>query len=296
MAMRTKITGRTKLTGLLGRPVEHSISPLMHNEAFSSLELDYAYLCFDIGEKELPAAVEALKVLGARGWNCTWPDKNEMARLCDHLSQAAEIIGAVNTVVNDSGVLTGHITDGTGYMMAVKDAGYDISGKKMTILGTGGAATAIIVQAALDGAAEVAVFCRKSSRFYQRTVEIVRRLNEETACCVRLVASDGDYEEDRLKEEISTSYLLVNGTSVGMAPDTERCLIHDPGVFHKDLVVSDIIYNPRRTALLKMAEKAGCPIFNGLYMLLYQGAEAFTLWTGKKMPVEEIKEKYFSAV
>mgnify|MGYP001623278074 FL=1 len=292
--MLATITGKTRLTGLLGRPVEHSISPMMHNEAFAQLELPYAYLCFDIGEEELPSAVEALKVLGARGWNCTWPDKNKMAELCDHLSPAARIIGAVNTVVNDEGVLTGHITDGTGYMMAVKDAGYDVIGKKMTMLGTGGAATAIIVQAALDGVSELAVFCRKSRRFYARTVEIVNRLNEQTACRVKLIASSGDYEEDRLREEIGTSYLLVNGTSVGMAPNVGQCLIKDPGVFHKNLVVSDIIYNPRMTRLLEMAKQAGCPVFNGLYMLLYQGAEAFFLWTGKNMPIPVIKEKYFS--
>ncbi len=287
--MLNTITGKTILTGLLGRPVEHSISPMMHNEAFAHLELPYAYLCFDIGEKELPQAVEALKTLGAKGWNCTWPDKNKMAELCDSLSPAAKIIGAVNTVVNDNGNLKGYITDGTGYMMAVKDAGYNVIGRKMTMLGTGGAATAIIVQAALDGVSEISVFCRRSSRFYMRTVEIVSLLNEKTSCTVKIY----DYEEERLREEIGTSYLLVNGTSVGMAPNVQDCLIKDSGVFHRDLVVSDVIYNPRKTLLLQKAEKAGCAVFNGLYMLLYQGAEAFYLWTGKNMPIDIIKEKYF---
>lgn len=291
--MYNTITGKTRLTGLLGRPVEHSISPMMHNEAFASLKLPYVYLCFDAGEEELPGAVEALKNLGARGWNCTWPDKNRMAELCDELSPAAKIIGAVNTVVNDNGRLYGHITDGTGYMMAVKDAGYEIIGKKMTILGTGGAATAIIVQAALDGVSEISVFCRKSSRFYNRTVEIVSHLNKQTSCQVRLIGSDGEYKEEALREEIKTSYLLVNATSVGMAPNSQECLIRDAKLFHKGLIVSDIIYNPRKTLLLRMAEEVGCSVFNGLYMLLYQGAEAFSLWTGEKMPVDRIKEKYF---
>ena len=231
--------------------------------------------------------------MGARGWNCTWPDKNKMADLCDDLSPAAKIIGAVNTVVNEGGRLYGHITDGTGYMMAVKDAGYDIIGKKITMLGTGGAATAIIVQAALDGVAEISVFCRKTSRYYNRTLEIVSLLNEQTSCKVNLIGSDGDYEEERLREEIGTSYLLVNGTSVGMAPNSQECLIKDSTLFHKGLVVSDIIYNPRKTLLLKRAEEAGCAVFNGLYMLLYQGAEAFYLWTGKQMPISLIKDSYF---
>ena len=123
--MTERITGKTRLTGLLGSPVTHSISPMMHNEAFKELGLDYAYLAFDVGTDKLEAAVEGLKVLNVRGFNVTMPDKNLMCSLCDHLSPAAEIIGAVNTVVNEDGVLTGYTTDGIGYMMSVKDAGYD---------------------------------------------------------------------------------------------------------------------------------------------------------------------------
>ena len=124
--MTERITGKTRLTGLLGSPVTHSISPMMHNEAFKELGLDYAYLAFDVGTDKLEAAVEGLKVLNVRGFNVTMPDKNLMCSLCDHLSPAAEIIGAVNTVVNEDGVLTGYTTDGIGYMMSVKDAGYDV--------------------------------------------------------------------------------------------------------------------------------------------------------------------------
>ena len=149
--MTERITGKTRLTGLLGSPVTHSISPMMHNEAFKELGLDYAYLAFDVGTDKLEAAVEGLKVLNVRGFNVTMPDKNLMCSLCDHLSPAAEIIGAVNTVVNEDGVLTGYTTDGIGYMMSVKDAGYDVIGKKMTIFGAGGAGTSILVQAALVG-------------------------------------------------------------------------------------------------------------------------------------------------
>lgn len=283
------ITGRTVLTGLLGRPVSHSISPLMHNAAFQDAKLDYAYLCFDIGERELPEAVDGLKILGARGWNCTMPDKKAMARLCDHLSPAASFTGAVNTVVNDHGILTGYNTDGVGYMMSVKDAGYDIIGGKMTLLGAGGAALAILAQAALDGVREVSVFNRRG-RSFEDAEAMTERLNRETDCKVRLY----DYEDQKLfRREIGESTILTNATSVGMAPDIGSCIIPEASYLHSQLIVSDIIYNPRKTALMKLAEDRGCRTFNGLYMLLYQGAEAYRLWTGRMMPVEKIKELYF---
>ena len=143
--MSINITGTTKLTGLLGSPVSHSISPMMHNEAFSLLGLDYIYLCFDVDTTSLKTAVDGMRAMGVKGFNLTMPNKNLMVELADKLSPAAEMIGAVNTVVNDNGILTGHNTDGVGYMRAVKDAGCDIIGKNMTLLGAGGAATAICV-------------------------------------------------------------------------------------------------------------------------------------------------------
>ena len=288
--MINQITGHTRLTGLLGSPVEHSISPMMHNEAFQQLGLDYVYLAFDVGTDKLKTAVEGLRTLNVRGFNLTMPDKNLMCSLCDKLSPAAEIIGAVNTIVNDNGVLTGYTTDGPGYMHAVEDAGHNIIGKKMTLLGAGGAATAILVQAALDGVSEISVFNVRDD-FFARAEKTVSDLNERTNCKVRLF----DFENpDILKREISESAILTNGTSVGMSPNTDASIIKDASVFHKDLIVSDVIYNPEETKLLRLAKEAGCPTFNGLYMLLYQGAEAFRLWTGKEMPIPIIKEKYFS--
>lgn len=263
---------------------------MMHNEAFQQLGLDYVYLAFDVGTDKLKTAVEGLRTLNVRGFNLTMPDKNLMYSLCDKLSPAAEIIGAVNTVVNDNGVLTGYTTDGVGYMHAVEDAGHNIIGKKMTLLGAGGAATAILVQAALDGVSEISVFNVRDD-FFVRAEKTVADLNERTNCKVRLF----DFENpDILKREISESSILTNGTSVGMSPNTDASIIKDASVFHKDLIVSDVIYNPEETKLLRLAKEAGCPTFNGLYMLLYQGAEAFRLWTGKEMPIPIIKEKYFS--
>lgn len=285
-----EITGKTVLTGLLGSPVSHSISPMMHNESFRQLDLDYVYLAFDVGVEQMESAVNGLRSLNVRGFNITMPGKNIMATLCDKLSPAAEISGAVNTVVNDNGILTGYTTDGIGYMRAVQDAGHDIIGKKMTLFGAGGAATAVLVQAALDGLSEISVFSIRDN-FFERAEKIVEQLNERTSCKVKLYDFD---DESVLRREIGDSAILINGTSVGMAPNTDRSIITDTTIFHKDLIVSDVIYNPRETKLLKLAKEAGCQTFNGLYMLLYQGAEAFKLWTGQEMPVDIIKTKYFS--
>ena len=289
--MSKEISGHTGLICLLGKPSRHSMSPAMHNAAFEACGLDYRYLAFEVGEEELPDAVKGLKALGARGFNLTMPDKNIMAGLCDRLSPAAEIIGAVNTVVNEDGVLCGHNTDGTGYMLSVKDAGYDIIGKKMTLLGGGGAATAILVQAALDGVAEISLFVRPASRFHERTLRTVGTLKARTGCMIRLCDFN---DKELLRDELKDSAILTNATSVGMAPDTDACPVPDASFLPEGLIVSDIIYNPKQTKLLRLAAEKGLPCFNGAYMLLYQGAEAFTLWTGAEMPAELIKQKYFA--
>lgn len=288
--MSDRITGTTVLTGLLGSPVAHSISPLMHNASFEALGLDYAYLCFDVGTDRLKEAVEGLRAMGARGWNLTMPDKNLMCQLADKLSPASEISGAVNTIVNDDGVLTGYTTDGIGYMRAAEEAGFPLPGKVMTLLGGGGAATAILVQAALDGMKEIRVFNRKSPTF-DRLSAIAVQLNRRTDCLVTVHPLE---DTEDLRASIADSDILTNATNIGMAPHTDACPIPDASFLRPELIVSDIIYNPRQTKLLQMASEIGCPFFNGLYMLLYQGAASFELWTGREMPVELIKEKYFA--
>lgn len=285
-----QIDGRTQLICLLGSPVAHSKSPLMHNEAFRSLGLNYAYLAFEVGEDKLDKAVDGLVTLGARGWNLTMPNKNKMAGLCDELSVAAQIGGTVNTVVVENGRLIGHTTDGIGFLRSCEEEGVSIQGKKLTQLGSGGAGMSILVQAALDGAREISLFSRKSSPFYARMMEIVHTLNERTACKV----THYEYHDDTLKKELADSDLLINATNIGMAPDIDRCLIPDTSFLPSTLAVADVIYNPAQTKLMKLAASAGCKNFNGLYMLLYQGAEAFKIWTGQEMPVALIKEKYFS--
>ena len=289
MGCISEITGHTKLTGLLGSPVAHSISPLMHNESFKQLGLDYVYLCFDVPENNLEVAFEGLKKLNVAGFNCTMPDKTLIAQLVDELSPAASMIGAVNTVVNDNGKYIGHNTDGIGYMQSVKDAGFDIIGDTMTLLGAGGAASSIFVQAAIDGVKNINVFSIKD-RFWEKAERMVEMVNNNTDCNAKLFELGND---DILGDAISKSQILTNATSVGMAPNVDGCIITDKSMLRKDLIVSDVIYNPMETKLIKMAKEQGCPTFNGLYMLLYQGAEAFKIWTGKEMPVEHIKNLYF---
>lgn len=290
MGCINEITGHTRLTGLLGSPVAHSKSPLMHNEAFRLLRLDYVYLCFDVKEDSLKTAFEGLKKLNVAGFNCTMPDKTAICELLDDLSPAAKMIGAVNTVVNENGRYIGHNTDGIGYMQSVKDAGFDIKGETMTLLGAGGAASSIFVQAALDGVKKINLFSIKD-RFWEKAEKMVDIVNSNTDCDAKLIELGND---DILNEAISNSKILTNATSVGMAPNTDNCIVKDFSVFNENLIVSDVIYNPMETKLLKIAKEHGCPTFNGIYMLLYQGAEAFKLFTGKDMPVEEIKKKYFS--
>lgn len=291
--MNLPITGHTGLYALLGSPVVHSISPLMHNESFRYHGLDYVYLCFDVKEDRLETAINGLKEAGIRGFNLTMPCKNKMALLADRLSPAAQICGAVNTVVCENGLFVGHNTDGTGFLLSLKDAGHDITGKTMTMLGAGGAAASICAQAALDGVSCIHIFARSTSRFWQRTIELTAQINARTACHAYL---HDNADQTALKAAIKESTLLVNGSSVGMAPNTNASLIEDTALFHPGLIVYDVIYEPRETKLLRLARESGCQTVNGLYMLLYQGAEAFRLWTGKEMPVDLIKEKYFRSL
>lgn len=285
-----EITGHTKLTGLLGSPVTHSISPLMHNESFRMLGLDYVYLCFDVPEDNLETVFNGLKKLDIAGFNCTMPDKTLICQLVDELSPAASMIGAVNTVVNDNGKFIGHNTDGIGYMQSVKDAGYDITGSTMTLLGAGGAASSIFVQAALDGVKNINIFSIKD-RFWEKAERMVEAVNKNTDCTARLMELGDDA---LLADSIADSQILTNATSVGMAPNVDGCIVSDNSMLPEGLIVSDVIYNPMETKLLKMAKERGCKTFNGMYMLLYQGAEAFKIWTGREMPVEHIKKLYFN--
>lgn len=284
--MMIPITGYTQLTGLLGSPVKHSISPMMHNTGFQALGLDFVYLCFDVNEETLEDAVKGLRTMHVKGFNLTMPNKNKILEYLDELSPAARLIGAVNTVENREGKLIGHNTDGIGFMRAVREQDIDVAGKYITLMGIGGAATAICTQAALDGAGRIYVFARMTSRYLPRMKELIERLKKETGCDIMLCDNE---DKDGLKKSLEESVLFVNATSVGMAPDEEGCILPGEDYLHEGLAVGDIVYNPWETRLLKMAKRAGCKGFNGYGMLLYQGAEAFRIWTGREMPVEIVR-------
>ena len=233
--------------------------------------------------------VKGLRAMKVRGWNVSMPNKGPITRYLDKLSPVSQIVGACNTVVNDNGVLTGTITDGTGAMQSLKEEGVDYVGGKMTVVGAGGAATAIIVQAALDGAKEITVFNRRDE-FFPKAEKVVAQLNDRTGCKVTLYDL-ADHEN--LKRKLDSSDIYIDGTSCGMKPLEDVVAIPDKSYLHKELIVMDTVYAPRETKLMRWAEEVGCHTFNGLGMMLYQGAAAFKLWTGKDMPVDYIKDILF---
>ena len=291
--MENRINGHTRLYALIGSPVGHSGSPAMYNYSFDKLGIDAAYLAFDVPLEKVEEAVTALKTLNVGGFNVTMPDKTAVARLVDRLSPAAKLVGACNTVVvEEDGSLTGHITDGTGFVRNLKEHGVEVSGKKTVLLGTGGAATAIAVQMALDGVDEIAIFNRKDEFFTngEKTVEKIRRAVPSIG---NIYIEDLDNRE-LLGKVISESDILINATRAGMSP-LEDVLPVPEEFLHKNLAVADVVYNPRETLLIKKAQEAGCrAAVGGIGMLLWQGAAAFELYTGKEMPAREVMERFFS--
>lgn len=283
-----RITGTTKLLGLFGSPIEHSMSPAMYNSCFEKWRLDWRYLAFDVTEGEVEDAVQAFRVLGMKGANITMPCKQAVIPYLDWISPAVELSGACNTIINDNGILKGYMTDGEGYIMNLRSHGMEIQGKKLTLLGAGGAATAIQVQALLDGAAEICVF-NKMDGFWSLAQKKIRKL-QEAFPSQKITLFDLD-DRELLSGKIQESDILTNATRVGMAPLEDVSLIQDVSLFRESLLVTDCVYNPGKTKLLAEAEKNGSPIADGLGMLLYQGAAAAKLYTGLDMPVEEIKEQ-----
>ncbi|MBE5980756.1 MAG: shikimate dehydrogenase [Paenibacillaceae bacterium] len=288
--MEKRISGRTGLMGLIGSPVGHSGSPAMYNYSFEKLGLDYAYLAFDIKVEEVEKAVEAVKTLNMRGCNVTMPCKTEALKYMDELSDAARIIGAVNTIVNEDGKLIGHITDGQGFVDNLRDHGVEIKDKKITICGGGGAATAIQVQCALEGAREISIFNIKDA-FFERTLETAEKIRKERPGCTVNVFDITDMET--MREEMKTSDIFANATIVGMKPMDNESVVKDITMFHPGLVVTDAVYDPKETKMLREAREAGCTCIDGQGMLVWQGAAAFKLYTGQEMPVEGVKDLLF---
>ena len=274
------------MLGLVGTPVEHSKSPAMYNLCFQEFGLDWAYLAFDVPAERAGEAVAAIRTLHMRGANVTMPCKNAVIPFLDELTPAARAIQAVNTIVNEDGVLVGHNTDGCGYTQNLRRNGIEVAGKKIVLLGGGGAASAIAIQAALEGAAEIAVFNLRDA-FWPRVEQGMKAIAQAAPGCA---ISLRDLEDRAaLKAAIDRCDILSNATRVGMAPYEDQSNITDGSWYRPDLVVTDVVYAPPETKMLREARAAGCRTCDGLGMLLCQGAEAFRLYSGLEMPVEEIR-------
>ena len=274
------------MLGLIGTPVAHSKSPAMYNHCFQKFGLDWAYLAFDIPAERAGEAVAAIRTLHMRGANVTMPCKNAVIPFLDELTPAARAIQAVNTIVNEDGVLVGHNTDGCGYTQNLRRNGIEVEGKKIVLLGGGGAASAIAIQAALEGAAEIAVFNLRDA-FWPLVEQGLKAIAQAAPGCA---ISLRDLEDRAaLKAAIDRCDILSNATRVGMAPYEDQSNITDGSWYRPDLVVTDVVYAPPETKMLRDARAAGCKTCDGLGMLLCQGAEAFRLYSGLEMPVEEIR-------
>lgn len=272
------INGKTKIVGIFGWPVEHTFSPPMHNSAFAHLDLNYVYVPFPVNPEKLGAAVDGIRGLGLAGVNVTIPHKSAVIPYLDKIDQAARLIGAVNTIVNDNGILTGYNTDAPGFVKSLEqDGGITPRGKRIFILGAGGAARAVSIQLALSGAGEI-IF---STPVPQEMLGLGDIIMESTDSKVTEVAWGGAINAGLQQVDI-----LINATPVGMHPNTGVMPPVNLEALQHTAVVCDLIYNPRETLLLQKARETGLRTLNGLGMLLHQGAIAFELWTKTGAPVE----------
>lgn len=278
------IDARTKLIGLLGYPVEHSFSPAIQNAAFQELGLNFVYLAFPVKPGDLPGVLKGFRDAGIAGLNVTVPHKEAVLPYLDQISPGAACAGAVNTIVFDNGRLLGYNTDGAGFLKSLEiEKGLKPENKTFLLLGAGGASRAVAAALALRGAGRIFV----ANRSYSRAVELAESINSIKEDIVKPVPLAGEDIIPFARE----SDVIINTTSLGMYPNIDVSPIADPSsLLRPSQLVCDLIYNPSRTLLLAQAEKAGCSTLSGEGMLLYQGCEAFRLWTGKEPPVELMRE------
>lgn len=263
-----------KIYGIIGDPIEHSLSPVMHNAAFEKRGLDAVYLAFRVAQEELGDALKGAKSLGIAGLNVTIPLK-EKALSFVNAEEVAKKIGAINTIEFSSGTPVGYNTDGLGSLRVLKETVGEIEGKKVLILGAGGAAKAISYYLDTEGA-RVTI----ANRTKERAVQLASNLRNANS-----IGLDAE-----LKEHVKDSDILINATSVGMHPHEDATLVN-ADMMHPDLVVFDIVYNPMETKLLKEAKRAGVKkIVDGVKMLVYQGAASFRIWTKMEPPVEVMEK------
>jgi len=273
-----KITGRTAVYGIIGYPVKHSLSPLMQTSAFQELGLDAVYVPFEVPPENLEDAVKGLRALSVRGFNVTVPHKEKVAQLVDYLTEDAEILGAVNTVKNEGGELTGYNTDAEGFLRSLIEEGVKLEGKRALMFGAGGAARAVGYALLKRGVKFLNIVNRSFSKA-KKVAEILGRRGNVLVYPLK---------EGTVEALLKDTDIIVNTTSVGMKEGDPQ--LFDYSKIPSGITVVDIIYNPPQTPLLKAAKEKGCKTINGLGMLVHQGAVAFEIWTGKKAPVEKMKK------
>ena len=271
-----EIKASTNIVGLIGHPVEHSFSPPMHNAAFEKLDMDYAYVAFDVNPNNLENAIKGAEALNIKGFNVTIPHKIDVMNYLDEIDEVAQLIGAVNTI--DFKNLKGYNTDGIGAVRAIEEV-TNIKNKNVLIAGAGGASRAISFYIAKYGASNLKIL--------NRNVEKAQKLANDVSNSglIDNVGSDSINNMD-----LSDVDILINTTPVGMHPNVDDIPIALAGDMHDDLVVFDAVYNPNETGLLKQAIEADEKPVYGIKMLLYQGAESFEIWTGKKAPIGVMQE------
>jgi shikimate dehydrogenase len=254
----------------------------MHNAAFQQLRLDYVYVTFNVKSEGLQRAIEGMKALNIRGFNVTMPHKVAVMQFLDNIDPLAEKIGAVNTIVNDNGVLTGYNTDGLGFLQALHDKDVGPEGKTVLVLGAGGAAKAISVVLA-EETANLIILNRKLE------LDWAQALANRIAQNYDVNVSADELNRENLIQALNIADILVNATSVGMNPDPDKTLV-DADLLCANMIVADAIYNPPLTRLLKEARHAGAKTIDGLGMLVGQGAIAFEKWTGQHAPIDLMRE------
>ena len=270
------ITGKTSVFGIIGDPVEHSLSPGMHNAAFDSVGLDHIYVPFHVKTAELEDAINGARAMEIRGLNVTIPHKTEVIKYLDYLDIAAGLIGAVNTIEFGENGAVGHNTDGIGAIRAIEDV-TPVKEKKIMILGAGGAARAISFQLLLSGAESLVISNRTIGKAEELKDDLVEKLDQEVIIT--------DLGQD-LEKELEDTDILINTTPIGMYPNINHKPLITADMMHKELLVNDIVYNPLKTGLIMEAEEAGAKTISGIKMLMYQGIESFRIWTGIEPPVE----------
>jgi len=275
-----KISGKTGVCGVIGDPVEHSLSPVMHNVAFEELNLDFVYLAFRVRREELREAIIGARSLDLHGLNVTMPHKNAVTRYLDEIDSTARSIGAVNTILNNKGRLLGYNTDGIGALKALEENGITLNEKKLLLLGAGGAGKAIAFHAARE--VEELVILNRTPEKAKKLAEVLRKeFNNKI--------NGNAFSTEIMKQELRDTDILVNATSVGMHPDVNQSLV-SPSLLKPDLYVMDTIYSPLETKLAKDAKAVGAKVVSGIEMLVYQGAASFEIWTNHPAPVKVMKQ------